>query len=147
MIVRVLSLLLAAGGSLDLILGAGFSQLSVSFKNLEVICSAQPSSARPGQETLSPSFSQHRQRQQHTPHFTSTQNTQTKRRGRRLLAAGGGGWEEASVFCPWRPFTVRGQPGPAWATPHNCIILFKVLCWWRAVQPALFSNIEHRVCH
>ena len=112
MIVRVLSLLLAAGGSLDLILGAGFSQLSVSFKNLEVICSAQPSSARPGQETLSPSFSQHRQRQQHTPHSTSTQNTQTKRRGRWLLAAVGGWWEEASVFCPWRPFTVRGQPGP-----------------------------------
>ena len=44
------------------------------------------------------------------------------------VAAVGGWWEEASVFCPWRPFTVRGQPGPAWATPHNCIILFKVLC-------------------
>ena len=37
--------MLAAGGSLDLILGTGFSQLSVSFKNLEVICSAQLGSA------------------------------------------------------------------------------------------------------
>ena len=147
MIVRVLSLLLAAGGSLDLILGAGFSQLSVSFKNLEVICSAQPSSARPGQETLSPSFSQHRQRQQHTSHLRRIPRQRGGGGGCLLLAAGGGWWEEASVFCPERPFTVRGQPGPAWATPHNCIILFKVLCWWRAVQPALFSNIEHRVCH
>ena len=139
MIVRVLSLLLAAGGSLDLILGAGFSQLSVSFKNLEVICSAQPSSARPGQETLSPSFSQHRQRQQHTPHLRRIPRQRGGGGGccRRVVGRGICLLSLETIHCPW----------PAWATPHNCIILFKVLCWWRAVQPALFSNIEHRVCH
>ena len=83
----------------------------------------------------------------HTSHLRRIPRQRGGGGGCLLLAAGGGWWEEASVFCPWRPFTVRGQPGPAWATPHNCIILFKVLCWWRAVQPALFSNIEHRVCH
>ena len=79
---RVLSLLLAAGGSLDLILGGGFSQLSVSFKNLEVICSAQP-----GLAWTRNTFAQFFPAQAAAAaHSTATQNTRTKRRGE--VAAG-----------------------------------------------------------
>ena len=106
----------------------GFSQLSVSFKNLEVICSARLGSAWPEQETLSPSFSQHRQQQQHTPQLRRIPG---QRGGGRWLLDVAAGKRHLSSVPRDHSVSVASLGHP---TLYNCILLFKVLWSQRAVS-------------
>ena len=141
MIVRVLSLLLAAGGSLDLILGAGFSQLSVSFKNLEVICSAQLGLDKKHFRPVFPS----------TGSSSITLHSYAEYPDKEEGGGGCWGWGVRRGICLLSLETIQ-CPWPAWATPPSITVSCYSKCCARGelcavVQPALVSNMEHRVCH